>query len=45
MNTELIRNCIINPLIILFSINGLFLAGQITCAVQLQIAKVIDKYL
>ena len=45
MNKEFITQVIINPLIILFGINGLMLAGQITCVVQTQIAKAIDKYL
>ena len=45
MNKELITNCIINPLIILFSVNGLILGGQITFTAQTQIAKTIDKYL
>ena len=40
MNKELITHCIINPLIMLFSVNGLILAGQITFTVQSQIAKV-----
>ena len=44
MNKELITNCIINPLIILFGINGLMLAGQLTSVVQTQIAKAVDKY-
>lgn len=44
MNKELITNCIINPLIIFFGINGVFLAGQLTNVVQTQIAKVLEKY-
>ena len=45
MYKELITNCIINPLIILFGVNGLILAGQITFTAQTQVAKAIDKYL
>ena len=42
---QLITQVILNPLIILMSINGLMLAGQITVAIQVQISKALDKLL
>ena len=42
---ELITQVILNPLIILFGVNGLILGGQITFAIQVQISKAIDKLL